>query len=258
MSRSTCGFLSLFLILAATAAATTPAAASSVLRAQGRFFVDNTGRAVILRGVNVAGNSKTPPFIPITSYSQLDPLPGWGVNAIRLLFTWEAYETSPGVYNASYLSTLTGIADAAWARGLYVIVDFHQDGFARFLSGGCGDGFPKWAIPPDATQVQPDNGSGCADWALKMALDPSMHLSFSHFYANDYGVRTRYLALWQKLAANFKTHPGVVGYDLINEPWGWEAAELAPLYNDAAAAIDRKSTRLNSSHIQKSRMPSSA
>ena len=36
-------------------------------------------------------------------------------------------------------------------------------------------------------------------------------------------------------------------------------AELAgPLYPDGIPIVDRKSTRLNSSHIQKSRMPSSA
>ncbi len=216
---------------------TSAASASSVLRVQGRNFLDSQNRAVLLRGVNVAGNSKVPPYIPITNLSQLDPLAAWGMNVIRLLFTWEAYETSPGVYNQAYLNQITAIADRAWARGMYVIVDFHQDGFSRYLSGGCGDGFPLWAVSPDATPDTPDNGPGCADWGIKMSLDPDMHLSFSDFYADEYGVRTRFLILWQMLANHFKTHPGVIGYDIINEPWGWEGAELAPLYEDAAAVI---------------------
>ena len=37
-----------------------------------------------------------------------------------------------------------------------------------------------------------------------------------------------------------------------------EKANLRPLHERIRAALDRKSTRLNSSHIQKSRMPSSA
>ena len=42
-----------------------------------------------------------------------------------------------------------------------------------------------------------------------------------------------------------------------NEPVDWEANELTYVYK-TIEEIDRKSTRLNSSHIQKSRMPSSA
>ena len=37
-----------------------------------------------------------------------------------------------------------------------------------------------------------------------------------------------------------------------------ERQELQALVDIAAQTVDRKSTRLNSSHIQKSRMPSSA
>ena len=41
--------------------------------------------------------------------------------------------------------------------------------------------------------------------------------------------------------------------------WIWSGANIAPInWALGALGIDRKSTRLNSSHIQKSRMPSSA
>lgn len=207
------------------------------LRAEGRFFRDPQGRAVILRGVNVAGNSKVPPFRGVTDMAELDPLADWGVNVIRLLFTWEAFEPSPGTYDLGYLDYIESIVDAAHARGIHTIIDIHQDGFARFLAEGCGEGFPLWAVSPNASIDEPDNGHDCEDWATKVLLDPDMHLSFSDFYADAYGVRTRYLAMLDELAFTFKDHDGVIGYDLLNEPWGWEAAELLPLYEDAAVVV---------------------
>ncbi len=193
---------------------------------------------MILRGVNVAANSKVPPFIPFTDASNLDPLSTWGLNVIRLLFTWEAYEPQPGAYNEQYLSQLTAIADAAWARGLYVIIDLHQDAYSRFVAKGCGDGFPSWAIATTAKPSTPDNGPDCRNY-LKFAevvVDPNTVDSFAEFYANTAGVRSRYLRLFQRLAHHFAGHPGVIGYDLLNEPWGDEA-KLGQLYEEAAVVI---------------------
>jgi endoglycosylceramidase len=209
---------------------------SPLVAKDGRFW-DLAGGEVILRGVNVAGSAKVPDFLPLNDMNDLDPLPDWGMNVIRLLFIWEAYETQEGVFDADYLAALTDIADAAGERGLRVILDFHQDGYSRFLANGCGDGFPQWSIPPGLSQDSPDNGAECALWPALVLADADVHSAFSDFYADTHGVRTAYLSLWSDLAAHFSTHPAVIGYDLFNEPWGWEATEISPLYEDAAAAI---------------------
>src|SRR5438445_8674139 len=90
---------------------------AGALRVDGTQLRDSAGAAVMLRGVDVAGNSKVPPFRAVSDPAQLDPLPRWGMNVVRLLFTWEAYEPQPGAYDAAYLDYYVATAKAAAARG---------------------------------------------------------------------------------------------------------------------------------------------
>lgn len=207
------------------------------LRVEGRHFRDEAGRAVVLRGVNVAGDSKVPPFTPASDPAIFDPLPGWGMNVVRLLFTWEAYEPSEGAYDEAYLDYYAGAAQAAWERGLYVIVDFHQDAFSRFSIDGCGEGFPAWALPPEIAPDTPDNGPACASWGIKMQSDEDMMAAWAAFHADTHGVKTRYLAMLESVSSRLAGEPGVIGYDIMNEPWGDEATEIGPFHEAAAAAL---------------------
>jgi endoglycosylceramidase len=224
-------------IVVALLLASGAAHASGALHTDGGFFRDAQGGVVLLRGVNLAGNAKVPPFRSITDEAQLDPLPRWGLNVVRLLFTWEAYEPQPGVYDDAYLMDWLRVVRAAGARGLHVIVDFHQDAFSRFSIGGCGEGFPAWALPQTVTAATPDNGPACADWGQRMLGDPVLMTTWDAFYADTYGARSRWLAMIERVAHTVAGEDAVIGYDLLNEPGGDEPTQLAPLYEDAARVL---------------------
>ena len=54
---------------------------------------------------------------------------------------WEAVETSPGVYNDTYLDEIEKIINKLGEKGIYTLLDAHQDSFARIT---CGEGIPNF------------------------------------------------------------------------------------------------------------------
>lgn len=137
-----------------------------MIRVKGQNFVDNDGRVVILRGVNLGGSSKVPyepngathlnesfydhrnvsfvgrPFPLEEADEHFKRLQLWGFNTIRLLVTWEAIEhKGSGIYDLEYLDYIYKIISKANEYNIYVLIDFHQDVWSRF-SGG--DGAPGW------------------------------------------------------------------------------------------------------------------
>jgi len=201
-------------------------------------LTDQGGGDVVLRGFNLSQWHKIPPFRPNQDPALFVKLSQLGVNAVRLQFNWEAYELSPGVYDESYLSYYAAVVARAQAQNIYVIVDMHQDLFSRWTLNGCGEGFPKWAIPPGTAVVaRPDNGSSCATWPVTALLHKSdMDTLYNAFMADTNGVRERYMLVLEKLARRFVGTPNVIGYEPINEPWGSGSA-LSQLNHDAAMRI---------------------
>jgi endoglycosylceramidase len=214
----------------------TPHPVAATLRADGRFFKDSAGRVVLLRGVNATGDAKVPPFRTLTQASRLDPLQGWGLNTVRLLFTWEAFEPTRCSYDASYLSYYEQVVQQAAARGLKVIVDFHQDAYSRFSLAGCGEGFPSWAVHTSIALQTPKNDASCASWGANMLFDPSHHSTWSEFHKDSQGAKSRYVAMVRAVANRMSQHANVIGYELINEPWGNDT-ELFNFYQAVSAAI---------------------
>ena len=192
----------------------------------------------MLRGFNLSQAHKKPPFRPNQDPALFTKLTAMGVNAVRLQFNWEAYESAPGVYNESYLDYYAGVVDRARASKVCVIVDMHQDGFSRWTLNGCGEGFPQWAIPPGSeTVAQPDNGIDCKSWPLMATLRKAeFDRMFNAFLAPGNMAREHYLIVLEKLARRFIGKSNVIGYEPMNEPFGG-SEQLVQLHRDAAARI---------------------
>ena len=145
----------------------------------GKWFKDEQGRVVMLRGVNLGGSSKVParpdgathiregffdhrqvsfvgrPFPLDEADEHFRRLRSWGYNSLRFVVTWEAIEhMGPGAYDDEYLEYVRAVVKRAGEHGFLVIIDPHQDVWSRF-SGG--DGAPGWtfeAAGMDLTRFQ--------------------------------------------------------------------------------------------------------
>jgi endoglycosylceramidase len=100
--------------------------------AGGGRIVDARGREVLLRGVNVnalADYWKGTRFATTFPLGARDPgrMAAIGWDAVRLLVSWSRVEPAPGRYDERYLGRVAAAAAALRDRGLYTIVDFHQD-----------------------------------------------------------------------------------------------------------------------------------
>lgn len=116
---------------------------------ESQHFVDEYGRVRIFHGVNVV--YKIPPFIP--DLNKFDPqnsltdddltnLQKWGFNVIRLYTAWMGVNpTSPGQVDQSYLDQLSQAVQMMENKGIYALLDCHQDVFSRYF---CGEGVPDW------------------------------------------------------------------------------------------------------------------
>jgi endoglycosylceramidase len=224
------------------------AAAKIIMNPDTRYFVDELGRSRLFHGLNVV--VKGTPFIPITDH--FDPqmsvsaedianLQTWGFNFIRLGVMWQAVETSPQVYNTTYLAEITTLINTLGAAGIYTLVDAHQDVFARKF---CGEGVPDFYVTDLDTSCDygplsenagcktmesfnleyDEDGFPTIESCLKHVFveyyfTPEASSAFDNLYKNVNGIRDRFLDYWDVVIDTFKDNPYVLGYNPLNEPF---------------------------------------
>ena len=158
---------------------------------------------------------------------------------------WESVETAPGVYDEEYLKQVDRLIYQLGSRGIYTMVDAHQDVFARTI---CGEGMPtfyldklshvcsgtdnEWATQLYGTcKSVNDYGHRLDDKGYPLIEDcnknsfvryyssPESLAAFESLYQNIDGLQDKFLAYWDKVSSFFKDNKYVIGYDPINEPY---------------------------------------
>lgn len=91
-------------------------------------------------------------------------------------------------------------------------------GLGTWFSGKCKP-FVDYVFSYD------DNGlpltSECTKYSfMDMYTSPEVASSFQALYKNEGGLLDKMMDFWAVVANRFKSNDNVIGYDILNEPWG--------------------------------------
>jgi endoglycosylceramidase len=187
------------------------------LSSAGRWFIDATGRVVLFHGVNMV--EKQAPYYP-AAYGFGDDdaafLSEQGFNALRLGVDFRGLMPTPGVVEDGYIEQLAATVDALTRQQIFVLLDFHQDGFAPMFNG---NGLPDWMAITDGLPNPPD-----AVFPLYYVQNPAMQRAFEHLWSdspgpNGIGLQEYFLQGLERVVARFAANPLVLGVEMINEPF---------------------------------------
>jgi endoglycosylceramidase len=189
----------------------------------GGFMTDATGRVFVTHGVNMV--YKVPPYEPsVTGFGDDDAafLEREGFNSVRLGVIYKGVEPAPGVYDDAYLSKIAQTVAVLEKHHIAPLLDFHQDLYNERFQG---EGWPDWAVLDDGLPASPQLG-----FPGNYLAQPATNRAFDNFWANapgpgGVGLVDRYAAAWGHVGGRFADDRGVLGYDVMNEPWpgtGWQ------------------------------------
>lgn len=188
-----------------------PAGALPWLSTSAGRIVDDSGRAVLLRGFNddalLDYPWRTPPPLDETDASLMSRA---GFDVVRLPISWSSIEPRRGQIDRSYIERVAATVSLLERHGLYSILDMH------FLPGW-GEAFdapgaPAWAQIPGLPNV---------DWArvdpFGKDTNPAEMAAETHFWSSP-DWQADFMLSWRAVAARLADDPGLAGYDLYNEP----------------------------------------
>ncbi|MCP9621242.1 glycoside hydrolase family 5 protein [Nocardia otitidiscaviarum] len=199
-------------LLVAVPGAAAPTALPDIHVEDGRF-VDEAGRTVLLHGVNNV--DKDAPYIELgdgftLTAEDAELLARHGFNVVRLGVAFDGLMPTRGVVDTAYLDRVAAVVDLLAARGIYTLIDNHQDGLSKIWGG---NGFPEWSLRSRPGALEPNPGFPL------YYLMPSMNRGWDEVWHNDNGVLDQLGVALGALAARLAERPGMLGIELMNEPW---------------------------------------
>jgi hypothetical protein len=236
------------LLLAACGGSDTPAR-TSPLWSDGTHLRDDAGRIALLRGVNARvegvfdvtfddGRTALEPIPPLSA-TDCARMRALGFDLLRLPINWSGVEPTRGAYDEAYLARVDAAIACAADAGLYVIVDLHQDAYSKEIGE---DGAPLWAIQPPPDELL---GGPLTDLTARR-VSSQVQAAFRTFFDVDdeSGLQAAFSSMIGHVAARWAEHPGVIGFELFNEP-DTGTAELDAFYRRAGQAVrDAAPTKL--------------
>lgn len=208
----------------------------------GKRFIDEYGRERIFYGINFGHKGFTMSDLDENFGSDnflnnnIEYLKQHGLNIIRYFLNWSYLEPEPGKYNEKAFDDIKRFLDICEGKGMYVIIDMHQDLYSSFdltaklkkamkaekipkWSSKIGDGAPEWACVTDGHSFR----IPLFVWAEGYFVDKAVQHCFDNFWnntkVNGKGLQDYFCDLWKEIAKRFADHPAVVGFDLFNEPY---------------------------------------
>lgn len=205
-----------------------PLPALRALRGDDARIVDEQGRQVILRGVNVnslgdyhQGDPEAEPVVPVTEADWRD-MSELGFNVVRLLVSWSRLQPERDRYDDDYIEEIAAAIDAAHAVGMYTVVDMHQDAWGKYIASAPDETCPEGGEPAIGWDGAPewatltDGASTCRTSSRESA--PAVGAAWDNFYEDTEGIQTELVKTWAHLVEGLGDRTSIAGYDLLNEP----------------------------------------
>lgn len=226
-----------------------PVPVGTVVGTDGRVYLaDAEGRALQHRGFNT-GKEMTADTAEITE-PLMATAAASGLDLMRLSWQWHKLEPTDDGWDEAYLDQIVAALDLAEAHGVSVVLDNHQDVFGPRFGG---NGVPEWATRDDGEPFVVEPG---APWFVAN-LQPAVQAAWEHLY-EDADLRAEQVESVLRVVERVAGHPALLGYDLLNEPFGKirpgedllraaarvEATQLTEMYQrltDAIRTVDTES-----------------
>jgi hypothetical protein len=221
-----------------------------LMRVEGGALIDAWGRHWVIRGINaridglfdVSFDDGRLPLeeIPEFDADDVEAMAGMGFGMLRLPINWSGLEPTEGEFSARYLERLDEVVRLCTERGIYVLIDFHQDAYSKEIGE---DGAPLWAILPPPTELL----GGPLDDLAQRRSSVQVGRAFESFFNNEEGLRDRFIPAWQLITARYAAEDGVIGFEVMNEPvttnFDRTHALLYEFYEQATVAMREVNTR---------------
>src|SRR5262249_39244646 len=153
--------------------------------------------------------------IPVFDDGDAAKMEELGFDLLRLPISWSGLEPERDRFDPAYLERIAAAVRACRAHGILVLIDFHQDAFSKEIGE---DGAPRWVrdllLGPGN---YPSLGGPLVDLGARR-FAPATLEAFRQLFRNAADVQADLASAATTVARRFARDPGVLGYEIMNEP----------------------------------------